>query len=332
MALTASTKPGQLAPKSLTVPIQSSSRYLQPTASTSQKAAVSAPAKNTKPLKSSSLSSSTSHLKSSRTHPPAAKERITHTHTNERDPKRSLAKSAAPAERVIVKASAARQPQTFRQISQRTVPAVPPSRAVPPPKPPIPSRERPDDAALKDMPDSVQVASQVYAWCYMQSGLTLAFSTAETNAKESINTLQGTMPQGGDGFTDDKDRHDIERLAHLFGTLSAAETGSRLPTIVRSFMSHDNEWSKLEDEVMHFVTQISDPSSSPLDDSGYGQLLKRLESEASTVTTMIGELEEVKRSVEQQLGQTLSKLLSVLQVHAQNISLSQELILCVREI
>ncbi|KAI0268166.1 hypothetical protein BC834DRAFT_868245 [Gloeopeniophorella convolvens] len=269
--------------------------YLQPTASTAQKAASSASSKRARPpvTKPSASSSNRASLH-------APRSRVA---SSVRDPQPRVASSRNPL-RGDPKAPAPKS-QAERPISRSA------------PLPPD------DDGAASSEPsqDAVQIAAQAHSWLFMQSNLEAGLAVTQKGAQDTHDALAQV---GSSDLDDQVVRHGAEDLTAFLDELLRSESTSHIPAIMRDYVEHEKSWATLQVQLTRFIADVSQrPMETSLEK---GQSLKSLlGKEVLRVKSLLAEAEQWNSSTDI-VHRALAQLYPVLRARFENTLVAMDAI------
>ncbi|KAI0254798.1 hypothetical protein BJV78DRAFT_1279894 [Lactifluus subvellereus] len=202
--------------------------YLQPTASTAQRAASSAQSKRTRPTTKPTALQSRAPLVCKTTSGTSL--------PSQGEPNPSASKS---------------QEVEARARTAPTVHSLPAEDRITPTEPPH---------------DTLQVAAQVQSWLFMQSNLQRCLSIVQKGAQDSHSALAEATSNDttlGSSTT----RWNAENLVVFLDDLAKAGPSAHLDLFIHRFLEHEKSWYKLQSELTQFVARLSQaPTDSPLEE------------------------------------------------------------------
>lgn len=265
--------------------------YLQPTASTAQRAASSAPSKRSRPPISSTRHAP--HQSRAPFLPPKDTQS-----TSDDDPS-SKGEPKPPAPKSRVTGTSTAQPAHSLNAERHPVPPEPPH-------------------------DALQVAAQVQSWLFMQSNLQDSLSVVQKGAQDTQNVLAEVVSDD----TSSASRSNAEELITFLDDLLNAgpDTDTGFASFVDQFLEHEKSWLKLQSELTQFIARLSQtPTSSPLEE---GQDIKaRLSEEASRIESLLTNAEAWKNEPDR-VRQTLAQLCTLLRARSENASIASDAMNC----
>ncbi|KAJ8487524.1 hypothetical protein ONZ45_g14305 [Pleurotus djamor] len=193
---------------------------------------------------------------------------------------------------------------------------------------------------------SLQLAAQIYPWTYMTASLEVAMSKAEITAQESFAAKEKELDEQEAGIADLRIRYEIECVLALYDELGKRELVDALPPLLDTFIDNALEATRLSDEALRLasldVTQVDFMSPvityntilDSLDDT-----LKQTNDLSSSFTDLIQVFttpcptEDTQNPYDPRprLSAAFSALLSVLQARHANLTLSQEVVLVLKD-
>ncbi|KAH9965841.1 hypothetical protein BC827DRAFT_1264930 [Russula dissimulans] len=268
--------------------------YLQPTASTAQRAASAAAPKRTRPP--------SKHVPPPpQSRPPLAPA----AHATEPQP--------SPGDEPSSKGES-KPPVTESRVTE--APIAQPSHSLQARSSPVPP---------ESSHDTLQVAAQVQSWLFMRSDLQTSLSLVQKSAQDSYDVLAEAISNDaspGSGTS----RSDAEELVTFLDDVSNAGSDARLALFVHRYLEHEKSWLKLQSGLTQFVARLSQaPTDSPREE---GENLKaRLSEEASRIETLLTEAESWKNEPGR-IHRTLAQLYPILRARSDNASIASDAIDC----